>query len=112
MTIIHPKIPKDYKDDLRVLLGTVVKCVDVTVSAARAYFRDFETVRDYLHKIHHYESESDAIAIRLKTAVFASDLPLDRKMLLRDVVESIDEIADQAEDVGDSLAVAAIKRAL
>ena len=63
-----------------------------------------------IHKIGFYEREADKIAIRMKKNIFASQLPLDRKMHLRDLVETIEQLADEAENVGDRLSIYTIKR--
>jgi hypothetical protein len=44
--------------------------------------------------------------------LFQSDLPLDRKMLLRGEVWLIDRVADRADDAGDALAIYAVKRSV
>ena len=49
----------------------------------------------------------------MQKAIFGSGkLGLDLKMQLRDLVKHIDEIADEAEDMADSLAIFVIKRSL
>jgi predicted phosphate transport protein (TIGR00153 family) len=112
LTLEQPDIPETIKGDLKELTSTVVKCVEHTVLASRAFFRDLKAVRDHVHKIGFYESEADAVAIRIKRLVFGSDLPLDRKMHLRDWVDCIDRIADNSENAGDHLSIFAIKRSL
>ena len=48
--------------------------------------------------------------LRLKTALFASDRPLEQKMLGRDALAVIDGLADLAEEISDELSILAIKR--
>lgn len=110
--IEHPDIPEDYHQDFKELTGMVVKSVETVVIAARAFFRHPDAVRDHLYRVRVYETESDRIAIRLKTNIFNSQLPLERKMQLRDGVDLIDGLADAAEDAGDELSIYAIKRVL
>ena len=112
MTIEQPQIPDAVKSDLRRLASTVVKSVEHTVQGARAFFRDFQAVRDHIHKIAFYETESDTISLRINTAVFRSDLPFARKMHLSGAVKELDELADHAKDVGDRLSIYSIKRSL
>lgn len=112
MTIEQPEFPDALKDELKGLVGSVVKSVEFTVQAARAFFRDFRAVRDHIHKIGFYEEEADAVSLRLKTAVFQSDLSLDRKLHLTRWVDAFEEVSDLADDVGDRLAIYAIKRSL
>ncbi len=104
-------VPSESKDDIKELVSASVKSVECTVNATRAFFSDLTSVRDHIHKIGFYEREADKIAIRLKKMFFGTDGPLDRKMHLRDLVTSIEEIADEAENVGDRLTIYCIKRA-
>ncbi|MGC9527996.1 MAG: DUF47 domain-containing protein [Limnospira sp.] len=110
--IEHPDIPETYHQDLKELTAMAVKSVETVVIAARAFFRHPDAVRDHLYRVRVYETESDRIAIRLKKNIFNSELPLDRKMQLRDSVDLIDTLADAAEDAGDELAIYAIKRVM
>ena len=113
LIISNPEIPTGIKGVFEELTTSVVKTIESTVQAARAYFKDISAVRDHIHKISHYESEADDAAIRLKKQIFADpDLNFERKMLLRDGVNEIDKIADKAEEVGDRLSIYSIKRAL
>ncbi|MFY8147772.1 MAG: DUF47 domain-containing protein [Prochlorococcaceae cyanobacterium] len=97
---------------LRDLVDVVIRSVQSTVMAARAFFRNPSVVRDHIYEIRVYESEADRAAIKLKRMVFSSDLPLVQKLHVRDAIDVIDEIADLAEDVSDELSVYAIKRGL
>ena len=92
------------------LTETVVSCVDSVVLAARAFFRDIDAVRDHSSKTIFLETEADKIGTKLQRAIFASALPLERKMHLRYFVERIDELANSAEDVADALQIYTIKR--
>jgi predicted phosphate transport protein (TIGR00153 family) len=109
-SIEKPVIPSEYHRDFQELTETVVKCVETVVLAARAFFRDSETVRVYNAKVMFYESEADKISTKLKRAVFASNLDLAHKTQLRYFVERVDELANQAEDIADYLAIYTIKR--
>lgn len=112
ITIEQPDIPDGEKNDLKELISMAVRSVESTVVASRAFFTDFTAVRDHIHKIGFFEREADRIAIGMKKNIFQSELPLDRKMHLRDVVDTVDHLADQAENVGDRLSIYAIKRSL
>ena len=57
-----------------------------------------------------YETEADKVAAKLKMDIFNSDLPLANKVHIRYFVDSIDIIADKAEDIVDQLAIYVIKR--
>ncbi len=94
------------------LVAVVVQSVQAAVQGARAFFRNPDAVRDHINQIRVYESEADGITVRLKTALFDSDRPLDQKLLGRDALALIDGLADLAEEISDELSILAIKRAL
>jgi predicted phosphate transport protein (TIGR00153 family) len=112
MTVEHPEIDDPFKADFKLLAQTAVKTVEAAVLATRAFFRNITAVRDHLAKVGFHEEEADQIATHLKRQIFGSELSLDRKMHLRYFVDKIDDLADEAEDVGDWLAIYTIKRSL
>ncbi len=109
-SIETPEIPPDYHADYAALTEMAVLAVESLVLASRAFFRNIAAVSDHMHKVMFYEKEADKVSTKLKREIFASDLPLSRKVHLRDFVEHIDNLADRAEDVADRLTIAAIKR--
>ena len=110
LSIQQPVIPEEYHEGFLDLTRTVVTCVESVVMAARSFFRDINAVRDHNAKVIFYETEADKIGTKLQRAIFGSDLPLDHKSHLRYFIERIDELANSAEDVADTLAIYAIKR--
>ncbi len=86
--------------------------VEAMVLAIRSYFRDLTAVRDHINKVQFYENESDKIARKIKRIVFRKDLRLSHKIHMRYFAYHIENIADEAEDVTDRLAIATIKRYL
>ncbi len=86
--------------------------VESMVLAIRSYFRDLTAVRDHINKVQFYENESDKITTKLKRIVFRKDLRLSHKIHMRYFAYHIENIADEAEDVTDRLAIATIKRYL
>ncbi len=110
LSIQSPDIPSEFHAGYMELTETVISCVDSVVLAARAFFRDIETVRDHSSKTIFLETEADKISTKLQRAIFGSELPLERKMHLRYFVERIDELANSAEDVADALQIYTIKR--
>lgn len=97
--------------DVKQLVAVVVESVQAAVQGARAFFRNPEAVRDHINRIRVFESEADGITVRLKTALFASDRPLEQKLLGRDALALIDGLADLAEEISDELSILTIKRA-
>ena len=110
ISIQKPDIPEEFREGFRELTRTVVDCVESVVLASRSFFRDINAVRDHNAKVIFFETEADKIGTKLQRAIFSSNLPLDHKSHLRYFVERIDELANSAEDVADTLAIYAIKR--
>ena len=109
----QPGVPRELNDLFLELARMATEAAEAVVSAARAFFRDINAVKDHLHKTYFYEKEADKVGDRLKRAVFRStELDLARKTHLRYFAGHIDSIADRAEDVADRLAIYAIKRTL
>lgn len=105
-------IKEGYKEDFKELAATAVESVEAAVQTARAFFKDLTAVADHGHKIGFYEAQVDELALRLKKDIFGSNLPLERKMQLRHFVDLLDDLADEAEDVGDWISIYTIKRSL
>lgn len=111
--IERPTIDTRFHDELKALNNCAVQAVEAMILSLRAYFKDIAQVADHMHKVIFWETESDKASTRLQKAVFAdADLGLDVKMQIRDLVRHVDRIADQAEDMADSLAIYVIKRSL
>ncbi|MBF0213108.1 MAG: DUF47 family protein [Magnetococcales bacterium] len=109
--IENPQFPAELHKELKLLCEQVALSVESCVMSTRAFFRDINAVRDHSHKVMLYEKEADKLSIALKTAIFKIDLGLDQKAHLRNFVDKIDQLADEAEDVCDLLAIYTIKRA-
>jgi predicted phosphate transport protein (TIGR00153 family) len=110
LSIQQPDISTQFCEEFRKLSQTAVQCVDTLIITARSFFRDLDAVRNNVRKVVALETDADRISSPLQRNIFASELSLDQKMHLRYFVERIDELANQAEDVADQLAISAIKR--
>jgi predicted phosphate transport protein (TIGR00153 family) len=111
-TIETPDIPPEYHGDFMRLTENVVACVETVVLSSRAFFRNIDAVRDHNSKVMFYETEADKISTKLKTMAFSSDLPKVEKIHLRYFIERVDELANEAEDIADALAIYTIKRSI
>ena len=111
--IERPKIEPQFHEDLKALVNCVIAAVEAATLSLRAYFNDISQATDHIHKVAFWETEADKMSSGLQKAIFATEsFGLDVKMQIRDLVRSIDKIADQAEDMADSLAIYVIKRSL
>jgi hypothetical protein len=106
----NPDIHEDLTAGYRRLTNMVVKSVDELAAACRVFFRSPHLVSSYNAKVTLYEKEADKISNGLKKQIFSAEFALAEKIQLREFVDRIDAIADQAEDVADRLTIYAIKR--
>ncbi|MBN2364567.1 MAG: DUF47 family protein [Calditrichaeota bacterium] len=109
-SIENPDITEDLRPLYLDLAQASSSAVESMVKAVRIYFRELESVRDYINKAQFYEKESDKIAEKIKRLVFGKDRELSWKNHLRVFAHHIELIADDAEDVCDRLAIATAKR--
>jgi predicted phosphate transport protein (TIGR00153 family) len=89
-----------------------MSALEMMINGIRAYFREIKSVRDFINKVQIYETESDKIFEKLIRTVFETEIHLSEKIHLRYFAYQIERIANEAEDVGDRLAIATIKRHL
>jgi predicted phosphate transport protein (TIGR00153 family) len=111
-SIEKPYIPEEYHDDFLELARMSASCVEEVVQSARRFLCDPLAIKNNLHKVYHYEEESDHVAEKIKRKVFSSDLELAQKNHIRHFIINMDSLADKAEDVADRLAIYTIKRSI
>ncbi len=111
--IERPDIYPELHDEFRELTTCVVESMEAMVLSARAFFKDISAVADHLHKVSHWETQSDKVSTRIQKQIFNQpELRLSYRMQLRDFIRHVDKIADRAEDVADKLRIYVIKRSL
>lgn len=106
-----PDIPENMHKLFEDLAEATITAVDNMVQAIRAYFKDYNLVRDLITKVIFYEKESDRIADQIKRNIFQDEnKELSHKIHIRYFAYHIERIAEVAEDVCDRLSIAVIKR--
>jgi uncharacterized protein len=107
-----PFIPAELNQDLIKLAELSCSAVESVIPAARAYFRDPESVKEKIHRVYLYEKEADKLADAIKRKVFQTmpSLKLSEKFHLRYFTLHIEILSDAAERAADLLAIMAIKR--
>lgn len=111
-SVESPFILPEIKPMFLELSEASMSALETIINGIRAYFRDIKNVRDFINKVQLYETESDKIFEKLIRTVFETDIHLSEKIHLRYFAYQIERIANEAEDVGDRLAIATIKRHL
>ncbi|HPG32963.1 MAG: DUF47 family protein [Lentimicrobiaceae bacterium] len=109
-----PFIPASLNQDFIKLTELSGAAIDSVIPAARAYFRDPESVKEKLHRVYLYEKEADKLADAIKRKVFHEmpDIKLSEKFHLRYFTLHIEILSDAAEKAADVLSIMAIKRTI
>jgi len=109
-----PFIPGELHADLTKLTELSVFSIESLIPAARAYFRNPDSVKEHLHRVYLYEKEADKLAASIKRKVF-QDIPqlkLSEKFHLRYFTLHIEILSDVAQHAADLLSIMAIKRTI
>ena len=107
----RPSIPECWRPHYRRLAEASYQAADAAICASRRFFREPSAVSDFLVKVQHHESEADEIGLDLRRGIFSDQaLDLAHRQHLRYFAETVDRVADVAEDVADRLAIYVIKR--
>lgn len=110
--IEKPAFPADCGETMIDFICHACSAMEHTVVASRTYFHDPKGVHDTIHKIHYHEEETEKIAVRLLKNIFDSSCGLDQKCQLRSHLLMIEQMAKQADETGDALAIYAVKRSV
>jgi predicted phosphate transport protein (TIGR00153 family) len=102
---LHPSLLKIAERD--------VKIVHVLTRAARAFLDKPDQVKPDAKELSYYEHEGDLIEQEAVALAFDDpQLELAHKLQLHRLIDDLGSICDIAEDVGDRLVIAALKRLL
>jgi uncharacterized protein len=110
LAVEQPETPFDLNDLFLDLADASIAAEEQMVKSIRAYFRDVNHVRDHIGQVQFFREESNRLAEKYKRTVFRRELRLSHKIHLRYFTEHVERIAEEAEDVSDRVAIAAIKR--
>lgn len=112
ISIQHPELDAQWTELVRSMVDDVVKAAQALVQGARAYFKDPSAVRDHVGRVAFHEKEATNTMLKIGVQLRDSALPRERKRELLDWLARVRQLASQASDVGDELAILAVKRAL
>ncbi|MCK6560087.1 DUF47 family protein [candidate division KSB1 bacterium] len=105
-----PSLPTEVHQQFLDLVDYAINCSEHTVGGIRAYFRNLAAVRDHINKVQLYRRETNRMAETIKRTIFRRRMALSRKIHVRYFSYHVERIAEQADDVCDRLAIAAIKK--
>jgi len=106
-------IPNLLKGELRQLSDQIIEAIQILIKISYAFISRPAEVRDLASQLSRLEHEADLVEERALALVFdAPDLELAHKLQLQGLIDRVGSICDLAEDVGDRLMVASLKRVL
>jgi len=109
----NTEIPSLLKGGLRQLSDHIVEAIEILIKITYAFLNKPAEVRDLVSQLSRVEHEADLVEQRVIALAFdAPDRELAHKMQLQRLIERVGSICDLAEDVGDRLMIASLKRVL
>lgn len=110
LALLDADIPAELADELMTFVELVVNATDRLGDAYATLYRG--TVAETLKKcteVEEFEEEADRCKAKLLRQLFAMDLTAARLLMLHDLIESMENTADRAEDAADVIRNLAVK---
>jgi predicted phosphate transport protein (TIGR00153 family) len=110
--IQKPSFPSSLNLDLSELTSNSLKSADALLSAVRSFFSQVHLVTAHINHVNFYEHEADLLEYKINDEIFNGEIvtELAHKLQLKDFVSKISSISDEAELIGEKLAIFTIKR--
>jgi predicted phosphate transport protein (TIGR00153 family) len=107
-----PHIPSELDADFIKLTELSTMAVESVIPAARAYFRNPDSIQEKINRVYFYEEETERQSKTLKRKVFHEmpQLKLSEKFHLRYFALHIETLSESAEKAADLLSIMALKR--
>lgn len=110
--IQQPKFPKTLHSSIIELTTNSTQSAEELLLAARSFFGEVHLVSSYINKINFFEHEADLLEDKINDTIFNGSIINDLaiKLQLKYFISKIASIADEAEVIGEKLAIFTIKR--
>jgi len=105
-----PDIPDWLEDMLIKELNLSVESYELLMKAVENLFQDLEKAAEYVIETEKKEHETDIVERELIKKIFSMDISLAQKMELKELVQTIADISDRAEDCSDRVEIVLMKR--
>ena len=106
----HIAIPEDFAPKVLQMAELCCQCVGAMLDSVEKLFTNLTNAAVIVGRIDELESHVDYVESELIEEIFASQMDGFDKILLRDLVKSIAQTSDRAENVGDRIRIIAAKR--
>jgi hypothetical protein len=111
LEIERPHIPAFLHEEIKRLLDGSIETYNALKQAIKYLFEDLNRVVEFVDETEVKEHQVDGIERNLLRKIFSiQDISQGQKMHLKDLVRSIADIADRAEDCSDRVQVVSLKR--
>ncbi|HBT26044.1 MAG TPA: TIGR00153 family protein, partial [Pseudothermotoga sp.] len=106
----HPVIPDVLSSQLMKLLDICIETYEALKIAIGDLFEDLEKVKEHVLLVEQKEHEADNVERCLIKQIYKLDISHGHKFELKELVQSIADISDRAEDCSDRVEVVSMKR--
>lgn len=104
------QMPVELGDQFKALVAEVRECNQELVRAVRTLFGDYDRAMFLSDRVGEIESRADDLEFQLIDRIFSSNRETADKILLRDMVQAIGDVANRAENAADRVRIVAVKR--
>jgi len=108
----HVTIPEKYASGIIDLLNVSCRASRTLFESAIQLFSNFTSATEGIEKVDQLESEADSLETGLIERIFSDSMGGFEKLLLRDFVQHISQIADRAEVVGSLIRLIVARRSI
>lgn len=105
-----PLIPKECCDPVNKVISLTLDAVEPLGDALEGFFNDFSKMKEAVKKVNTIEEDIDKIEWDLNQKIFNSDMELDYKIHLSEMIFHIASISNMVEDAADLLDSVASKK--
>ena len=111
LEIERPYIPDSLNEEIKALLDRSIETYDALKQAIEYLFIDLNRVMEFVDATEVKEHQVDGIERDLLRKIFSlQDISHGQKMHLKDLIRSLADIADRAEDCSDRVQIVSLKR--
>jgi len=103
-------LPAPFRDDVQKLLEINLEAYRLVREQVDLLFNDPEAVGGAVEPVDAAESESDRLELDLMRRIFRSDIHRVDQLLLRELIDRLGDISDNAENVSRRMEIIALKR--
>jgi len=104
------EIPEKLKPLIETIYAKTLELIEALKEAIHLLFRNLEELPRYTERVEQLEHEIDTLERRAVQEIFASEMELAQKTLIRDFIMILTDISDRGEDVSDLLELAMARR--